>query len=136
MNKYYKILIPILLLLLLPLIYSCQYTNEPQQILIESDTLTLVWDPPDFDARTFVNPMEFYRVYYRELGYVGWNMIALIPSDEKTEYILHHSDFENGMYEFAIDYIQTNGQASEIHTSRDNTARPIGGWYILWIGSD
>ena len=123
-------------MLLLPLIYSCQYTNEPRQILIESDTLTLVWDPPDFDARTFVNPMEFYRIYYRELGYVSWYMIALIPGDEKTEYILHHSDFGNGMYEFAVDCVLSNGQASQLHSSSDHTARPIGGWYILWIGSD
>ena len=131
-----KILILTLIWILLIFIISCQYSNMPQQILIKTDTFTLVWDPPDFDARTIINPIEFYRIYYRELGYVGWNMIAQISGDEKIEYTVHFSDFGNGMYEFAVDYVQYNGQTSQLHSSCDHTAMPIGGWYILWLGLD
>ena len=119
---------------LLVTLYGCQYHSDPRQILIESNTFTIVWDPPDFDARTIVYPIEYYRIYYRELGSVGWNMIAFIPGVEETEYRLHYSDFGSGRYEFAVDYIQSNGQASQLHTSGDRTTVPIGGWYIVWLG--
>jgi len=129
-----KIILISILLLLLVIMYGCQYNNGPQQILITSEKFTLAWDPPNFDTRTIIYTIEFYRVYYRELGQVSWNMLALIPGDEDIEYQLHYSDFGSGMYEFAVDYVQSNGQASSLHASHDHTAIPIGGWYVLWLG--
>ena len=52
--------------LLLFAITGCEYSNEPQQILIKSDTVTLRWDPPDFEGKIITNPILYYRVFYRE----------------------------------------------------------------------
>ncbi|MFW6139181.1 MAG: fibronectin type III domain-containing protein [Spirochaetota bacterium] len=118
---------------LLIVLVGCQYTSEPQQVLVTSDTLTLAWGAPDFDARTLIDPIEYYRIYYRESGAGTWQEIAQLPGDEKPEYTLYHEDFGDGRYEFAVDYITVNGQASGMHTSRDHTADPMGGWYVLWM---
>ena len=122
--------------LLLFAITGCEYSNEPQQILIKSDTVTLRWDQPDLAGQIIINPILYYNLYYREYGQFVWVKIATIESDEKTEYVLYHSDFGNGKYEFAVDYVLSNGKTSMLHSSRDHTANPISGWIMHWIGSD
>ena len=129
-----KIILISIILSLSFIVYGCHYHSGPRQIVIESDAFTLVWDQPDFDARIIINPIKFYRIYYRELGNTGWDMVALIPGTDETEYEVHYSDFGSGMYEFAVDYVQSDGTVSQLHSSRDHTAIPIGGWYILWLG--
>jgi len=123
-----------LIISLLFLVHNCQHQSGPRQIVIASDAFTLMWDEPDFDARIIINPIKYYRIYYRKLGDSGWNMVASVPVYDDREYELQYSDFGSGLYEFAVDYIQTDGTVSQLHTSRDHTSEPIGGWYIFWLG--
>ena len=55
---------------------------------------------------------------------------------EKLRITIDHSDLGDGSYDFAVSSISEFGIESDLHTSLDYTAVPIGGWYILWVRSD
>jgi len=133
---FYKIVIITVLLSFVALLFGCEYSSDPQQILVKTESITLAWDPPEFDARKIFKPINSYRVYFKKYGAGGWQMIAEVPADAKMEYTLHHYDFGDGMYEFAVNYILSDMTSSQLHTSHDHTAKPISGWYIWWISSD
>jgi hypothetical protein len=120
--------------MVLIVINGCHYTSEPQQIVVTSNSLTLAWDPPDFNALVVIYQIDYYRVYYKEYGKSSWTLIGEQPADGKLEYTLQFSDFGAGRYEFAVDYVLSNGRHSLKHSSRDRTTKPRGGWYVLWIG--
>jgi hypothetical protein len=75
-------------------------------------------------------------VYYRQHGSGLWIILSETPASSHPQILLHHSDFGDGSYDFAVSAVNSLGQQSSLHTSLDASADPYGGWYILWISSD
>lgn len=125
-----KLLSGVFFIMFCILIISCQYSNEPVQIISTAETITLEWTPPKMDF--FV---ESYRIYYRKDNMTSWVLIAEIPSNENPRYKIYHSDLGNGFFYFAVRSVEKNGVGSSLHTSSDQNADPINGWYLFWVRS-
>ncbi len=123
-----KLLFVVFLILFCILLIGCQYSNEPFQIISTSESLTLEWDSPQLDLF-----LESYKIYYRKDNASTWVLIDEIPSNENPRYKIYHSDLGNGFYDFAVRSVDKNGQESSLHTSRDQNADPINGWYLFWV---
>lgn len=108
--------------------------GESMQIVHKSDTLTLAWDPPATDIPDRPTEVEAYQVYCREHGTSYWRFLAEIPASRNPEYTIDHEYLGNGLYDFAVRAITVEGRASALHTSLDNSADPISGWHVFWIG--
>ena len=111
------------------LLVGCQYSNEPVQILTTSETIKLEWDPPLVDY--FVTS---YKIYYKRNNST-WILLDEIPSSENPGIRVYHSDIGNGFIEFAVSSVDKYGAGSALHTSRDQNADPINGWYLFWVRS-
>jgi hypothetical protein len=123
--------------LLLLCLTSCPFPSSGSApIAISSESITLAWDPP---AGSFPLPplaVVSYRVYYCQHGSGRWVFFSETPASSHPEVSLHHSDFGDGSYDFAVSAVNSLGQESSLHTSLDTSAYPYGGWHVLWIGSD
>ena len=126
-----KILLVAFLILFCIIIIGCQYSNDPVQIISRSESITLEWDPPQLDFF-----MESYKIYYRKNNAATWVLIDEIPFVENSRYKIYHSDLGNGFYDFAVRAVDKNGRESILHTSRDQNADPINGWYLFWARSE
>ncbi len=131
MKKYTFI---IFIFLLLITFQSCQWMEyEPSQRVIESEYIQLEWDPPPGDEENVLPPVVLYKIYYRVHGMEDWVVLDLIPAEQNPKYIVYHSDLGNGSYDFAVSAVQINDIESQLHSSLDISAAPIGGWYIMWL---
>ena len=129
---------PILIITLISILFlvGCQYSDTPTQVVALSDKVTLAWDPPDDNAKTLILKLNSYEIYYRKPGESSWVFVAEVPADAELKYTLHHEDFGNGMFEFAIRGLTENRRGSLLHTSSDQHAEPFGGWYLFWVNSE
>ncbi len=125
-----KLLLVAFLILFCIIIIGCQYSNDPVQIISRTESITLEWDPPQLDI--FV---ESYKIYYKKNYASIWVLIDEIPSNENPRYKIYHSNLGNGFYDFAVRAVDKDGRESSLHTSRDQNADPINGWYLLWVMS-
>ena len=113
--------------------YSCQYTAKPQLIVVHDDTITLSWDPPDFNTLEVIWPIVSYKVFYRRYGGFSWSLIAEVEAKQRLAYTLNHDEVGDGLYEFAVSAMNEKNYMSTLHTSIDQNANPFGGWYVLWL---
>jgi len=124
----------IVLILLLFLIQSCTWMEfESTQIVVQSDTIQLEWDPPEvknFDEGFII---LYYRVYYRIHEMENWVLLDIIPAQDHPKYKIHHSELGNGSYDFAVRAVSAKSSYSSLHSSLDLTADPLGGWYVVWF---
>ena len=111
--------------------FACQYSNEPVQIISNAESLVLEWDPPQIPIL-----VKSYRIYYKKDNISDWVLLDEITANENPHYTIYHSDLGNGIYEFAVSASNINGQTSQLHSSRDQNADPINGWYLFWIRSE
>ena len=133
MHKFLYLLFVLLLFLLLQIFHGCQLIeNEPAQIVIDSEYIQLEWDPPSVNEKD-VSPIVSYRVYYRIHGMTNWRLLDVIPAEQNPTYTIYHSELGNGSYDFAVRAITSDNRVSNLHSSLDYAADPIGGWYIVWI---
>ena len=132
-----KLVIVIIVSLLILYFHSCQYSGEPVQIISKAEYIVLEWDNPSINViGGEVIHVKSYRLFYREHGSGYWVLLAEIPAEEKPKYTIYHSDLGDGLFDFAVNAVYENQLNSALHTSRDITADPFGGWYLLWIRSE
>lgn len=115
------------------LLLSCGYTSEPRDIQCREERVTLRWDPPPFSGSDVLSPIGSYALFYRRSGDPGWKFIGTVAASDSPKYTLHHRDFGNGIYDFAVIAVNAEGVTSVMHTSRDVDADPIGGWTLVWV---
>ena len=133
MSKFLYLLFVLLLFLLFQIFYSCQWIeHEPVQIVIKSEYIQLEWNPPSVNEKD-VSPIISYIMYYRIHGMKEWRRLDLIPAEQNPTYTIYHSELGNGSYDFAVRAITSDNRVSNLHSSLDYAADPIGGWYIVWI---
>ncbi len=131
MKKYTFI---ILIFLLLVAFQSCHWmAYEPSKLVINSEYIQLEWDPPPVNEEYDFLPVVSYKIYYRIHGMNDWILLDLIPADQNPKYTVYHSDLGNGSYDFAISAVQISDSESQLHSSLDTSADPVGGWYIIWL---
>ncbi len=112
---------------------SCQWSNfQSAKILIDSEYITLAWDPPPVEEANPFQPVVSYKVYYRIHGMDDWIFLG-VPADKYLEYTVFHSDLGNGSYDFAVSAVHVYDRESGLHSSLDITSDPTGGWYIIWL---
>ena len=108
--------------------------GESMQILHKSTELTLAWDPPLTDIPNRPTEVAAYQIYSREHGTSYWRFLGEIPASRHPEFTIEHESVGNGLYDFAVRAITVEGRASALHTSLDNSADPVSGWHVFWIG--
>jgi hypothetical protein len=105
------------------------------QITHRSIELTLAWDPPLTDIPKRPTEVAVYQIFFREHGTSYWVLLDEIPASPHPEYTIDHERIGDGLFDFAVRAISVEGKASALHSSLDNDADPISGWYVLWLGS-
>ena len=120
----------ILIFLFTFILFSCQYSSEPHQIISNTESIVLAWDPPQTDIL-----VDTYKIYYRKNDTFNWVFLDEIQANENPRYVIYHSDLGNGFYDFAVSAVNKSGQSSVLHTSRDQNADPLNGWYLFWVRS-
>jgi len=106
------------------------------QILHKSSELTLAWDPPLTDIPNRLTEVTKYQIYCRRHGASEWEMLGEVPASSRPEYRVEHDRLGDGLYDFAIRAITRDGLASPLHTSLDNSADPVSGWYVFWVNTE
>ena len=131
MLKYFSLFF--ILLFSLFFIQNCQWIEyESAQVVVDSEYITLEWDPPDVN-KNIDSPVTAYRIYYRVHEMQYWTLIDVIPAEQYPKYKVYHSKLGNGVYDFAIRAVVSNGRISSLHSSLDLNADPLGGWYVVWM---
>jgi hypothetical protein len=105
-------------------------------IMVTAKTITLEWDPPSVEFLFGPLAIPFYHVYIRHHGSPNWIFCGQVTATANPQIQLHHSDYGNGTYDFAVSAVDTLGQESALHTSLDASASPYGGWHIDWVNAD
>jgi hypothetical protein len=118
--------------LLLVITAGCQYTNEPTQIISGAETIKLTWDVP-LELLNKLSVIRAIRVYYRNHPDGVWTFLHEVPISSTPVILLHHNEIGNGIYDFGVCYVYKNNLISPLHSSLDDDALPIGGWYLMWI---
>ena len=106
------------------------------QVIHKSASLTLQWDPPANDVHHNPNRAASYIIYYRDYGANYWRVLDIIPADANPQYTVEHARLGDGAYVFAVQSISASSSRSPIHTSLDNSADPLSGWYVFWVKSE
>ena len=96
-----------------------------ERIVISDTSFSLAWDT---DSATD----EYYRIYARERGTYEWTFLEEITAAASPEFEINTSKLAYGTWEFAVSAVE-GGVESELHTSMDDNAMPVSGWYIDWI---
>jgi len=129
-----KVLFSFLIVLISLISYGCNFIEyEPSKIIVDSDTIQLEWDPPEVKSFDEGSTILYYRVYYRIHDVGRWVTLDIIPAQDHPKYEIHHSDFGNGAYDFAVRAVSASSRYSALHSSLDPSADPLGGWYVVWI---
>ncbi len=105
-------------------------------ISVSSKTITLEWDPPAAQPPSAPFAPFSYRVYYSQHGFRRWVLIGEIRASVAPQFLIHHSDLGDGLFDFAVTTVNSQAQESSFHTSLDSSASPAGGWHVFWVGSD
>jgi hypothetical protein len=123
-------------LLFFPLLLAfqgCEFTQfEPSGIIVTAESVRIAWDPPGINNDTQV-PVAAYKVYYRLHGMVYWTLLDLIPAEQNPGYTVYHKELGNGSYDIAVQSVSSDVHESNLHSSLDLDADPLGGWYIIWL---
>jgi hypothetical protein len=109
--------------------------SDSMQLVHKSSQLTLAWDPPISDLPSLPTEVVSYGIYYRAHGTYGWRFLAEVPASLHPEYAIEHDQIGDGLFDFAVRAITIDGRTSPLHTSLDNNADPVSGWYVLWVQS-
>jgi hypothetical protein len=117
---------------------SCNWARgftlpDPAEIVWRSATLTLAWDPPLADLPHSPERVEYYQIYYCERTAGAWAILGEVPATDYPQYTVLHDTVGNGSFIFAVRAVWTQGLRSPLHSSLDNTADPLGGWYVTWF---
>ena len=118
--------------LLIVITTGCQNSNVPIQIVSDAESITLQWDVSPFNEENKYTGVFSYRLFYRIHGDLKWTMIGQVSSTSNQEFTIHHNEFGNGIYEFAVSAVGIDYSSSPLHVSTDNTAEPSTGWYLHW----
>jgi hypothetical protein len=110
--------------------------GEPMELCQRSDRLTLAWDPPFTDVARTPLKVVSYEIFYREHGGACWSQLDEIDASSRPEYTIRAGQLHDGLYDFAVRAVSQNGQVSSLHSSLDNSADPISGWFVLWINEE
>lgn len=129
------------LLLISPFIFAILSTSScgllanyvPKQIIIESDSFTLAWDPPELIGSTGSEAQK-YNVYYRTHNTPDWQFLVSLEATGQPELLVNENLLEFGIYDFAVSYVDSGNTESELHSSLDSSAYPPAGWFVNWIG--
>jgi hypothetical protein len=112
---------------------ACNWSRfEPTQLIVESDSILLEWDPPA-SIETQDLPVKAYKIYYRIHDMPCWSLLAVIPAERYPKHVIYHSEVGNGPFDFAVSAVILDNRESNRHTSLDLSADPVGGWYVLWV---
>ena len=96
-----------------------------ERIVITDTEFTIAWDT---DSATD----EEYRIYARARGTYEWSFIEEIEAAPSPEFEINTSKLAYGSWEFAVSAVE-GGLESDLHTSMDDNADPVSGWYVDWI---
>ena len=110
--------------------------GESMEILHRSAELTLTWDPPLTDIHNNSMKVASYKIYYRHHGTSTWTFLDEISASSHPEYTVEHDRIGDGVYDFGVRAVTISGQASALHSSLDNSADPISGWYVFWVNTE
>ena len=110
--------------------------SEATMLHIKSATLTLAWDPPVVNSHFPEYHTSRYRLYYSEHNANNWLMLDEIPATRNPEITISHSTLGDGVYDFAVSSVMSNGLESSFHTSLDWSANPASGWFVWWMRND
>jgi len=118
---------------ILPIFFACNLNDfeDSNQIIVNSDHITLAWDSPDTSSQE--SSVTSYKIFYREHNSSKWNLLTEKTDLSNLSYRIDHKDMGNGEYDFAVSAIYNNSVESNYHSSLDVTANPNTGWYILWL---
>jgi hypothetical protein len=108
----------------LPIISAKHYKN-PVPIIVERDSLTLIWSRPD----TNYNLIDYYELFYRNDTVSDWVGIEMdVPAVDSPKVTLSRSQFTGNsqIFYFAVRSANKTGAISDYHKSTD------GDWFILW----
>ena len=108
--------------------HSFSVTDIVEAIVVSATEFTLLWDAP-VDG----NPPVEYHIYYRTYGNVtgAWAALATVAVPT-TSYTATTVDLMYGIYDFGVTSTDADGNESQVHSSLDLIAEPVGGWYIDW----
>lgn len=99
--------------------------NTYSVIRVSDPSFTLAWDAS-------VDPVSSYTVHYRTHGEADWNLLGETGSGDILEFTVDETLLAYGEYDFAVQAVYSDGQASTYHTSLDGDAEPTSGWYLDW----
>lgn len=118
---------------ILPVFFACNLNvfEDPNQIVVNSDHITLSWDSPDTSSQE--SSVTSYKIFYREHNTSKWSLLEEKTDLSDLSYRINHKDLGNGEYDFAVSAVYNNSAESNYHTSLDVTANPNTGWYVLWL---
>jgi hypothetical protein len=104
-------------------------------LVVNTNTLTLEWDPPSFSFDAGPSSLSMYYVYFRRHGSTHWYFCAQAPASSSPQCVLRHSNFGDGSYDFAVSAVSESGGESGLADSQDASTIPVGGWFVIWIAS-
>lgn len=137
-HRFRVLLVPAICLSLIGVLTGCDLLTDgvaSMPIEITSDRVHLAWDPPPEFSENDIGLYDFgagqYNVFVRQHGVQSWDHLATVEGD-KTSLIIEQSELPYGSYEFAVEYIDANGERSDLHASTDTDAWPVGGWFVVW----
>ena len=96
-----------------------------ERIVITDTAFSIAWD-------TDSSSDEYYRIYARARGTYEWTFIEEITAAPSPEFEVNTTKLSFGTWEFAVSAVE-GGVESDLHTSMDDNADPVSGWYIDWI---
>jgi hypothetical protein len=131
-----RLVLPVLFLICLASSGCSFLISDDYGIRVVSKTITLQWDPPAGVFPYGPLAVSLYYVYFRPHGTLVWKFVCSVPPTENPSIQLKQSNFGNGSYDFGVSSHTFSGVESTLHSSTDATARPFGGWYIIWNYSD
>jgi len=100
--------------------------KKGEMVDLTGTNFTIAWDSD--------NPsVDFYRIYYREVGSFNWYLLGSTASGAVLEFSIDQTMLAFGQYELAVSSV-SGVQESQLHTSMDDTALPATGWYVNWGG--
>ncbi len=100
-----------------------------EKIEIDEDWFTIAWDPdPEGEIP------DAYRMYFRHRGEESWTFLSAVEAQTAPEFTVTRDNLSYGTYEFAVSSV-IDGFESDLHTSMDDTADPVCGWYVDWLGA-
>lgn len=100
-----------------------------KKLEINEDSFTIAWD-----MDTGESVPDSYHLYFRHRGEESWTFLSTVEDGTVSEFTVTSNDLSYGTYEFAVTSV-VGGVESAMHTSLDDTADPVSGWYIEWMGT-